>query len=380
MYTAQGSPLSAPSGKHPVALRSIEQISPHFTIPSWRAHCGSTRLIRQRRTYEMDGVCDRPKCLRCVRRFFRAPDPDESGLHRSECHDLRSMMNGAAKGPADARAVLRVPDDYATIQAAVDAAQSGDTINVAPGAYCEHVVITKSNLRLHSAGGRAVVNGDCVGKRGAGIHVMGASGVEIMGFTVEHFEYGFQLMSISGSQIHSNTVRANLTVPRTGVIAGSRGIGILLQNSTDTVVSENDLEENGRDGITLNGGSGNTIQANRLVDNNLEQGGCNLMVTGTASGNSVVENTITGTFGAGIMIGPAAATGNAFAQNRIHGFGGPGIIAMAAASGNFIEQNDARGNGLTYASPQNVDLFDATQPVPDNTWLRNLGTCGPGVC
>jgi hypothetical protein len=26
-----------------------------------------------------------------------------------------------------------------------------------------------------------------------------------------------------------------------------------------------------------------------------------------------------------------------------------------------------------------VDLFDFTQPT-DNTWNRNLGTCGPGVC
>jgi hypothetical protein len=44
-----------------------------------------------------------------------------------------------------------------------------------------------------------------------------------------------------------------------------------------------------------------------------------------------------------------------------------------------IEQNDARGNGLTWASPRNVDLYDWTNPVA-NTWVRNLGTCGPGVC
>jgi hypothetical protein len=78
------------------------------------------------------------------------------------------------------------------------------------------------------------------------------------------------------------------------------------------------------------------------------------------------------------MIGPGVASGNRVMQNRIHGFPGPGIIAIASAAGNYIEQNDVRGNGRSFAAPQNVDLFDQTQPT-DNTWLRNLGTCGPGI-
>ncbi len=38
----------------------------------------------------------------------------------------------------------RVPGDFSTIQAAIDAAQEGDTILIAPGLYQEHLVITKS--------------------------------------------------------------------------------------------------------------------------------------------------------------------------------------------------------------------------------------------
>jgi hypothetical protein len=53
-------------------------------------------------------------------------------------------------GPA-AAATLRVPQDHATIQAAVDAAGSGDTVLVNPGTYRERIHL-KEGLTLRSAG------------------------------------------------------------------------------------------------------------------------------------------------------------------------------------------------------------------------------------
>jgi nitrous oxidase accessory protein NosD len=289
--------------------------------------------------------------------------------------------------------VIRVPDDYTTIQAAVNAAESGDKIQVASGVYCEHVVITKSNLQLQSPPGanRAIITGDCpaVNRLDAGIHVMNAQGVEIMGFVVEYFEFGIQLMNTTGSRIHMNEARYNKTVTRTGVPAGSRGMGIQLRASSSNMVSQNDLHENGRNGINVWGtggaSNGNVVRGNRLKDNNLENAvtnsACNLMVNGNASDNIVAENEVLGSYGVGIMIGPGTTiTGNRFVQNRVHGFGGPGIYATPPATGNVIEQNDARGNGLKSSTPRDVDLFDETNPIVDNTWARNLGTCGPGVC
>lgn len=61
-------------------------------------------------------------------------------------------------GPAHAvtHRVLVVPRDFATIQAAVDAAAPGDTVNVGPGTFTEQVVINK-DLGVHGAGAAATV-------------------------------------------------------------------------------------------------------------------------------------------------------------------------------------------------------------------------------
>jgi len=55
------------------------------------------------------------------------------------------VLAGAGNVRADD---LHVPADYATIQAAVDAASSGDTIHIAPGVYTEQTTITDKDLTL----------------------------------------------------------------------------------------------------------------------------------------------------------------------------------------------------------------------------------------
>jgi parallel beta-helix repeat protein len=66
------------------------------------------------------------------------------------------VVIGGPAGPAQAapHRVLVVPRDFATIQAAVDAAAPGDTVNVGPGTFTEQVVINK-DLDLHGAGAGA---------------------------------------------------------------------------------------------------------------------------------------------------------------------------------------------------------------------------------
>jgi parallel beta-helix repeat protein len=63
---------------------------------------------------------------------------------------------GQARGAQGALASIVVPRDFPTIQAAVDAAAPGSTINVKSGTYTEEVVIGK-DLNLRGAGANATV-------------------------------------------------------------------------------------------------------------------------------------------------------------------------------------------------------------------------------
>ncbi len=57
---------------------------------------------------------------------------------------------------AAAQSTYAVPGDYATIQAAIDAAVDGDTIQVAPGTYREAINLGVKGITLESTGGASV--------------------------------------------------------------------------------------------------------------------------------------------------------------------------------------------------------------------------------
>jgi len=54
----------------------------------------------------------------------------------------------------------RVPEDFPTIQAAIDAAQEGDTILIAPGVYREYLVISKGVTLQGSSSAETILEGE----------------------------------------------------------------------------------------------------------------------------------------------------------------------------------------------------------------------------
>jgi len=56
-------------------------------------------------------------------------------------------------------ATIHVPDDFPTIQAAIDAAAEGDTVLVAPGTYEENIDFIGKNITVKSTVFRVSLNG-----------------------------------------------------------------------------------------------------------------------------------------------------------------------------------------------------------------------------
>ena len=92
---------------------------------------------------------------------------------------------GAVAAVADASgAVRRVPGKYPTIQSAVDAADPGDLVLIAPGVYREEVTVTTPSLTIRGLDRNAtIVDGEFV--RGNGIAVL-ADGVAIENLTARN--------------------------------------------------------------------------------------------------------------------------------------------------------------------------------------------------
>ena len=144
-------------------------------------------------------------------------------------------MQGWLRMPTEA---IYVPDDYSTIQAAVDAAPAGDTIIVRDGTYTENVNVNK-RLTIQSENGSAST---IVQAANPNDHVfeVRADFVNISGFTVEGAE-------------------------------GNKKEGIYLRNANYCNISNNNASNN-NGGIILEYSSNNVLRNNTIIKNDYNFG------------------------------------------------------------------------------------------------------------
>jgi parallel beta-helix repeat protein len=174
--------------------------------------------------------------------------------------------------------VIRVPDDYSTIQAAINAASPGDTIVIAPGVYNESIIINK---RLTIIGQRGSSTTFAGGGYGVAITITGseASGSIIAAVTITNYGQGILVDNSANCRIYDNIMylMGNSGVVLKGstatsnIIYGNKiygnNIGInLTQTSPGNIIYSNTISQNAI-GIKLSGSSGNTIYMNSFIGN-----------------------------------------------------------------------------------------------------------------
>src|SRR6266566_5035461 len=261
----------------------------------------------------------------------------------------------------------RVPQDYRTIQAAVDAASPGDLVLVGPGVYREEVKVTIPSLVIRGTDrNQVVVDGEFRRPNAISVTADGvversyASGSPDAGFYIgqcnpcnavidgvvsEGNALGYSGTNASDLDIVRSVFRRNWAgiVPNTGdyellpPFRDVRIVGNLVQANGNRAAPGAHVEWSGfGNGIVLAGGNDALVQRNRVLDHPNH----GILVTPnldehfwTSAGNQVRDNVISGSGRADLALAGPAGAGNCFSGNSVRSTVPVGLQAFQSCHG-----------------------------------------------
>jgi len=338
---------------------------------------------------------------------------------------LVALLLAGCSGDGDERGdsvgIRRVPEQYDTVQAAVDAARPGDLVLVGPGIYEEAVVIDTEGLVLRGTDRNTVVLDG--GDRLSNAVAVYADGVAVENLTVRRYQqngvlfngasasdgsrdpeaaYGSNDDALVGYRVSHVTAHNNglygvyAFASRGGLIehvyvSGHPDSGIYVGQCKpcDVVVRDSVAEYNaiGYYGTNASGGVyviDSVFAHNRLgmTPNSQEMELLAPQVETVIAGNLVVDNAepatpeiADGFFGGGIAVG--GGTANTIVRNRVSGHTSFGIglvrLGMFTPERNTVEGNVLADNSLDllYLPDPTID-HSAANCFADNTFTTSL--------
>ena len=241
------------------------------------------------------------------------------------------LIGGAA--PEAGSTVVRVPQDYVTIQNAIDAATNGDTVLVSPGAYAGGLVISGKIITLGSR------------------YVLSRNPNDITQTTIDG---GSPILEIQASAGPGTTVRGLTFINGTyQIVNHARGVNLVndhfISGSGDQVSFEGaggwvwncTFDHAGDDGIDADGASNPTIEDNTIT--NAANDGIEIRLhsyTGPTLQYVIRDNVISGSVEDGIQLidYPGVSSRTFRIERNIlagNGKAGLGCMANGASTENF---------------------------------------------
>jgi len=254
--------------------------------------------------------------------------------------------------------------NYTSIQAAIEAAELGDTIEVYSGTYYENVNVTKRLILngVDRGTGKPVVD---AGGSGSAV-ALNANGITLEGFTVTNSGHlsGCRYRD-AGIMVTSN----NNAI--TGNNVNNNEDGIYLDSSSHNTITGNIVRNNDGYGILISGSYHNNISGNTACNNN-EDGIC---ISGSDY-NNIAGNTVSNNNGYGIVLSGGCSntntTGNTFVNDSFYDCLGPGL----GPGPNIVKNNIVNGKPLVYLKDtSDIVVTDAGQVILvncTNITVKNL--------
>ncbi|MBN2382685.1 right-handed parallel beta-helix repeat-containing protein [bacterium] len=270
-------------------------------------------------------------------------------------------------------AIIFVPDDHSTIQAAITAAAPGDTIMVRPGTYYENINFEGKALTVESEQGASatIIDGSMAPDPNFGsvVSFTNAEGSDsiIQGFTITNGtgtwnEYwlafcGGGIFCTNGS---SPIIRNNIITMNKHSTESILGGGIFCNDLANPHIIKNEISSNSDPGGGSGGGifcenSAPLIRSNYIHDNSTIEGGGITCTDGATA--LILHNIIT--------------NHSTYVSGGIHcNSAAPTII------GNTIAYNQT----LSWGEGGGINVRDGSQPtIMDNRFTHNTAGKGAGV-
>lgn len=290
---------------------------------------------------------------------------------------LAIVLFAAFSSPSFA-ATIYVPDDFSTIQEAIDAAANGDTVIVRPGSYFETIDFVGKAITLKSEKGASVTTIDGNNIRGSIVSFLNDEGADSIldGFTLMNcglvFGGGGIWCLSSSPAIRNNIITDN--------ISDWNGGGILCEDQASPLIKGNIISNNEAYYAAGGGGIACVFDSSPVISNNIISGNLAYEVGGgiccsdssPVISNNIIYGNTADLSGGGIHCHDSSPViiNNIILWNHTN-YGGGGIscyYASATITNNTIVEN--RG----YFLSGGIECHYAPSPTITNTILWNRGS------
>jgi len=224
------------------------------------------------------------------------------------------------------------PNNYTTIQQAISNASNGDAVFVfdESSPYFEHLIINVSIQLIGENTTTTIIDGENQGD----VVIFNADDITMAGFTVQHSGDTPKVDAGIETRSNRNAITGNRVIQN-----GRYAIGILLNGSSDTVVTENFISENGNEGVFLQDSFNCTIKNNIFTRN----GHCAVIIS-DSSRNVIAQNTMYENY-ATVSLWQGAID-NEIAWNLMRNQEYSGVGIWPGANNNSIHHNYLSNNSL----------------------------------